>query len=141
MNTQRTIISVGESSPIADLLDMVFRRGPELMRCGWGTSTRDCSKFTEDDDKRIAELHKQGHYSTQIAKIMGRSQSGVDKRLRSMGLPSHLISRAQSRRVKIAALLATGKTRKQVAREIGMSYTGLCHAISQMERARIEKAA
>ena len=80
MSTQ-TYQDINRSNPIADLLEMIARRGPELMRQGGGALARECMKSqrrtTQTDRDEIVKLHIAGKSLRQIESITGWTNNTV----------------------------------------------------------------
>jgi transposase-like protein len=80
---------------ISGILEMIFRRGPQMMKTSGG-SLESSSKqnienlrprITEETKRRILELASTGiHTGTEIARMTDRSQSTVHKLIQTAGI-------------------------------------------------------
>jgi DNA-binding MarR family transcriptional regulator len=71
------------------ILDMVFRKGPILMRAGGGSLSRECAKerLTPKMRERILELAREGkHGGTEIARMLGVPQSTAQYLIKRAGI-------------------------------------------------------
>ena len=80
------------------ILEMVFRLGPRMMRTGGGGGIKkECPnrwntrrhKITDEERQRVADLAKSGKNGTEIARIMGISQSSACKTLERAGIKAN----------------------------------------------------
>jgi hypothetical protein len=78
MNTHtQTFQDINRGNPISDLLDMLARRGPQLMRQGGGALSREQvwsgNRLTVSDRQRIRGLYNAGKTLKEISAITGWS--------------------------------------------------------------------
>jgi len=79
-------LATARRSDVGELLDMVWRRGPELMRAGGGALEQEChaAPVSANEKRRIANLFNAGHSLEDIAADTGRHYSSIVKLTRHL---------------------------------------------------------
>lgn len=92
MNQITTYQAIDRSNPISDLLDMIARRGPELMRQGGGPLSKEqlwSGRHLDAEERtEIRHLARSGKTDREIAAIVGRSVKTVWMNTKDIARPT-----------------------------------------------------
>jgi transposase-like protein len=129
---------------MADMIDLVARRAPELMKRGGGAVSSDYEgryktsrilAYTEAEKKRMIEMAKSGNFSAvDIGRELGRNPTRIRNILKESGITIGDFRRryTDEQREQIAAMASAGICCSRIAKQFGRSNDQIARIVREM---------